>query len=430
MTKEKKDNLDETYRRAQEFIVRGDVRRCFSTLLDVLRENPFHGKALAAAARTAGLLGDAEGSSIFKKLHEAPENPQNLYAAGYFLVSMGRADIGRSFLKACLDRAPGNAAVRYELGYALFLLHEYDEAAGHLAAAAEDLSPERRAAARLLIVECRLYGGRLDEAVETLSSLEEGEEAEGREDTVEALRLMAARLLRFGRDRPGSLREWHFVQHGGVILALSRDPERRGRFGPLAMNPAAVGAVLRLLRTFLDGMGIGISAVVHPGGESRPLAVAAGLVLDRPTRPLSEKGDGRELLVVPDQRALEGIERVARDRESIPYLFCFRMNPSARCPVLPDIIGLMASTFRFPWQERIEVIGKEGERGPAARAVPADDRDTEAIAAKIATLGRSLPEDPAMTQALKFYRKHRDLLVAANREAFPIRRAFEPSSPV
>ncbi len=428
MVRKRNTPADGHFREAKAQIARGDVRRGLSALLDALKEDPLHKNALAAAAKAAELLGDSQGSKLFEKLLADPENSQLLYETGYFLTDMGRLDTGRSFLEACLEGEPENKDVRYELGYNLCQSREYDGAIKHLTTVSGDLSPEWGAAADLLRIECLLYSGRLDEADNLISRLRDELVSQDLGDSLDALRTMAARLRTFGKGGPASLREWHFVQHGGALLAESRSESSRGRFPSLVMNAAAVGAMIRLLKVFLKGVGIEPAAILHIEGEGTPLALAAGSILERPVRAMTDRDGAGELLLIHDMEALRGHESIVRDRESIEHLFCFRIDPGRPAPILPDIAGIMAGVFRLPWQERVEIAQKEGE-DPVTRSVPADTRPAEEIAREIAELGRMLPEDGKMAKIMKFYEKRRPLLLSANREAFPLRRSFTMFSP-
>jgi tetratricopeptide (TPR) repeat protein len=429
MVRKKSTPADGYFREAKAQIARGDVRRGLSALLDALKEDPFHTDAIAAAAKAAGILGDSQGKKLFEELIADPENSRLLYETGYFLTGMGRLDTGRSFLEACLEGEPENRNVRYELGYSLFQSREYDGAIEHLAAVSGDLAPERGAAADLLRVECLLYSGRIDEGENLISRLGDHLVGLDIEDSLDALSTMAARLRTFGSERPASLREWHFVQHGGALLAESRSESTQGRFPSLVMNAAAVGAMIRLLRFFLKGVGIEPTAILHIEGEGTPLALAVGSILERPVRSMANRDGTGELLVIHDMEALRGQEGIVRDRKSIEHLFCFRIDPGRPAPIVPDVAGIMAGVFRLPWQERVEIAQKEGEDA-VARSVPADTRSAEEIAREIADLGRRLPEDGKMAKIMKFYEKRRSLLLSTNREAFPLRRSFTVFSPI
>lgn len=425
----KEDGAQSTFEQARHSVAQGDVRRGLFLLLETLRIDPLHSEALDSAAKTVKMLGDSRGAELFEGLRDDLENPERLYDVGYFLVGMGRPDVGRSFLSACLERDPANDDVRYELGFAHYLNRSYTEAVDALRDAAAGLSPERAAAAECLTVECLLYGGRREEAEALLDRLNADPGDDATAESLDALGLMARRLHRLEDSEPDDLRTWHFVQHGGVLLAESRAEDGSGRFRSLSLNPAAVGAVIRLLEYFLKGINITPDAVLHAGGESYTLALAAASILERPVRSLDERTGSNELLVIPDLDAIEGRERELSERDEVAYLFCFRIDPGKPCRILPEIAGIMAQQFRFPWQERVEVAARPGKK-PKAFTIPADTRDAETVAREIADLARALPEDSKMVKVLNFYRRHRDLLVVSNSAVFPVRRAFTTFSPI
>jgi len=415
---------------AQEFTAKGDLRSGFGHLLEALKLDPCHAESIAAAAKAAKVLGDATGSALFEALDRSIEDPKHLYALGYHLIGMGRPDVSVSLLSKCLELSPDNDDVRYELGYSLFLTRSYRLAIEQLSAATENLIPERAAAAELLRVECLLLLGRLDKADERIDLLRDELASHDRSDSLEALELMASRLRGFDDGvAPAGVREWHYVQHGGVLLAESRAEQSAGRFQSLVMNAAAVGAILRLLKTFLKGMRIDPEAILTLGGDGYPLALAAGSILERPVRPFENRRGLRELLVVDDTETLPPLDHELRDRESVEWLFSFRMNPSLDSAILPDMVGLMAHSFRFYWQERVE-IAMNDKKEPIGRSVAADRRPPDEIAREIAEQGAALPEDAKMAAVVEFFRKRRSLVVASNRESFPLRRAFTSFSPI
>ncbi len=430
MIAKKNRSAEGAFTKAQDLTAQGDLRRAFAYLLEALKEDPNHAESLVAAANAARMLGDPSGGSLFEALVQSLDDPKRLYAVGYHLTGMGRPDVSVSFLKRCLDKSPGNDDVRYELGYNLFLTRAYTEAIEQLSAATENLNPERGAAAELLQIECLLFLGRLDSAEERIQLLRDELASRDRGDSLEALDLMATRLRTFDEDSsPESARMWYFVQHGGVLLAESRADGSEGRFQSLVMNAAAVGAILRLLKSFLHGMGITPDAILSLDGDGYPLALAAGSILERPVRPFESRSGTGELLVVHDTEALAEREKELRDRDSVEWLFCFRMDPAFDSTILPDVAGLMARSFRFYWQERIEVAMNDDDE-PYGRSVPADLRPPEELAREIAELGAALPEDAKMAAVVDFFRKRRSLLVATNRESFPLRRAFTSFSPI
>jgi len=428
MTDSKKENENGlALEKASSLIEEKDYRSAFACLLDLLKNDPKNSSALEAAARTAAKLGDRAGGELFESLAGNPEDPELLYRTGFHLTGNGRSDVGIPYLEACMAVCPENGDVRYELGYACFQSRLFERSAD-LLSDLRGLSPERIAASGLLRVESLLYSGRIDEAAADLSRLKNASLPAGAEDSLLAMNLLLRRLRRIGEEPPRSLREWHYAQHGAVLLSESRREGNMGRYPSLSMNSTAIGAVIRQLKTFLDLIEIIPSAILFHDTDGEILALAAGSILERPVRGFSQRSGKRELLVIPDTESLKGIEETVSSRADVEHLFCFRIDPARSAPVVPDITGIMARAFRFPWQSRIEVFETTGEK-PLAREIAADDRPPWEIAREIADAGRQLPEDGRMIEASGFYCRHRNLLISTNSKLFPFRRAFTTFSP-
>lgn len=428
MTKERENPQAALFGDAMNQVRCGETRTALSTLLRLFSLNPCHAEGLIAASRLAGLLNDVTGADLFSALARDPENPDLLYRTGYHLINMGRPEVARSFLETCLRLMGDNADVLYELGFCNYYDRKYGRAADILKKASPDLDPERSLAADLLTIECLLYADRTEEGRRMLQHHADDFRRADRGDTVDALELMYLRNDRIQLDKPWDLRTWHFIKHGGMILAQSNLKESRGYFESLSMNALAVGAVLRLLKAVLEGLKIPLEAILYVEGESFPLAMALGSLLSRPIRSFENRSGGDELLVVADMDSLSSFSAHPVNRDDCAYLFCFQVFPLREYMLLPDIVGVMALNFRFPWQERVELID-DGRGNPKARSIPADTRDPQILGAELADAARLLPQDAKAPKIVSFYKAHRELLVGCNRERFNLRRTFNPHTP-
>jgi len=361
-----------------------------------------------------------------KELCSNPEDPDLLYRLGYHLVSMKRPDAAKSFLERCLLQVGNNADVLYELGFCNYLNRDFNRANEILLKAVPDLSPERAAAALFLRIECLLYADRAGEGAELLRLARKEDRANERAGTLEALALMYERYNRLERSStPLDLRCWHFIRHGGALLAQSSAGSSRGLFENQAMNALATGALLRLLQAVMERLKIRVDAILHIGGGSNILALATGSLLKRPVREWSCRARSNEMLVIPDMQALDSAGILPIDRDECPFLFCFQLFPLLDYPVLPEIIGLMSKKFRFPWEERVELINDK-KTGTRARRLEKDSCDPEITACKIADAARMLPEDKKAPQVAAFYECNNDLLVWSRKQAIARRRFFNP----
>jgi tetratricopeptide (TPR) repeat protein len=420
--------IDQLYSDAQEAIRRGNARKGLSLLFRLLQLEPVHEGALQACAQIMTTLNDLEGAETMRALALDPENPELLYRNGYHLVTVGRPDVGKAFLETCLKRVGHHPDVMYELAYCHYRDRKFGRAADLLKRAAKDLSLERAVHAELLMIECLLYADRADEGRRLLDRAGEEYRAWGRENTVDALELMFARSGQVRSPRPWDARTWHFVQHGGILLAQSERGNEGGYFESLSMNALAVGGVLRLFQGVLDGLGISPAALLHLNHGSYILALAAGMLIDRPVRSWENRAGAGEILVLPDLLALEEENILPVNREDCANIFCFHVFPLRPYPVLPEIVGLMATQFRFPWQERVELYDSK-KVGTKARKIPADAREPEQIAGEIAERARLLPEDSKLSKIVAFYKGHRKLLLSALPDRYPNRRRYDPLNP-
>lgn len=419
--------IDNLYERSVDWARRGESHKALSVLLKLFQLDTAHVEALEAAARLMMLLRDTEGAECMQALAKDPNDARRLYEAGYHWINMGRPEVGRSFLEACLKRVGSNPMVTYELAYCNYLDRKFERAVHLLEKAVPDLGHEHVVNAELLRIECLLYAGRGEEGEALLEKTDDEFRAWDRGESADALRLLYARHKKSRAPLPWDLRAWHFVQHGGVLLAQS-DRSSGGRFDSLAMNALAVGGILRLLQAVVEGLRLPVDAFLHMGGESLALALALGSLLNHPVRHWEERAGSREMLVTPDLAFLERKSMAPVDRSDCAYLFCFRVFPLKNHVFVPEIIGVMANRFRFPWQERVEMIKKSDDE-TELRDIPIDDRDLESIATELADAARLLPDDKKAPELVKFYRRHSDLLLLNHPDRFPRRRHFSTLSP-
>ncbi|MBU0754344.1 MAG: hypothetical protein KJ645_04345, partial [Planctomycetes bacterium] len=167
---------------------------------------------------------------------------------------------------------------------------------------------------------------------------------------------------------------------------------------------------------------------LYTNKSSQILALAIATLLDLPAEPWSNRSDSDALLVLPDPAALDRMDFLPVQREDCGHIFCFQVFPLQTYPLLPEIIGLLANRFRFPWEERVEVYTGSREETKAI-PVPADQRDGSIIASEIAEAAEMLPVYDKAHELISFYKNRRNLLVCGNLDRFPLRRHFDPFYP-
>ncbi|MBU0754853.1 MAG: tetratricopeptide repeat protein, partial [Planctomycetes bacterium] len=222
---ESTNTIDQLFEESVQCLHTGQTRKALALLFRVLSLDPGHGEALTACAKMMTLLNDVKGAETIKALSKDPGNPDLLYQTGYHLVSMGKPDVAKSFLEACLREVGPNPELHYELGYCHYRNGDYSRATHLLKKAIKDLDPERTVDAELLLIENLLYAGQVQEGQDLLDRGGEEYRAWEREDSIEALQLMYARHKGIDDPPPWDLRTWHFIRHGGVLLSQSKKEE-------------------------------------------------------------------------------------------------------------------------------------------------------------------------------------------------------------
>lgn len=423
-----KNSIDQLLEESEASLRSGQSRKALASLFRLLGLDPCHGRALQASARIMATLNDVKGAEILESLAEDPEEPNRLYLAGFHLITMGRPDVAKSFLEACLRKVGSHPDVLYELGFCHFRDGNYTRAVNLLKKAVPNLTPERAVGAELLLIENLLYAGSIEEGLNLLERAGEEYRSWGRGDSVQALELMYARYRKIDSPQPWDLRTWHYVRHGSLLLSQSKRGKPSGIFDALSMNYLAVAGMLRILKSIVEGLEIRLNHLLHLDRSSRILALALGRLLDKPVLAWKDRSDADAMLVIPDMTALETAAELPIDREVCTTIFCFQVFPLQQYALLPEIVGLLANRFRFPWEERVEIINRE-KGSPQARNVPADPRDPEAIATEIVEAAQLLPEYDQAPELISFYQAHRDLLLYGNPDRFPQRRHFDPRCP-
>ncbi|MEW6743294.1 MAG: hypothetical protein AB1486_11100 [Planctomycetota bacterium] len=432
MTREP-DKARELFDDAVELVRRKQPRIALLRLLDVLRHDPQHREALASAARLATMLGDLDLSRHFEKLSRSLHDAEAYYDLGYYLTGAGRPDLAAVFLGQCLELEPYQDLVRHELGYALFRARRFPAALSWLRDAwrSTSLSPAESTESGLLLVECLLYAREPLEAGQVLDTLtQEAALSDEQRRRCDALGRLLGRARFLPSDREADLRDWHFVQHGGVLLRLVGAHETKGAAGGrcLEASPgyAFTAAVLKLGAHLLVDLERVPERVLAASDSSVPLAAVVAHLLGRPAAPFRETDDG--LLVVRSLAELGPRQRdlvAHRDGQS---LFAFCLDWRTDSPILPDIVGIMARHLSLPWENEYKVGTDENGR---LEVQPSDERpDLMAVTQDLIAVADEVDIEREREHLRRFYSERRDDLVLGNPALYPERFAFTAHSPV
>jgi|GEM_PF-2079199 len=424
----------ELYDRSVDEVRRGQVRQALGTLLDTLAADPGHRPAYEAAGRICRILGAHEDARLFEDLAARPDDTEALFRLGYRLADQGRPEVAAKLLERSLLGLPADVGVRRELAFARLQSRDFEGCLRALVPLEDspDLSETERLDVLLTMAEAALLAGRREPCRSFLERAEDCVPDDDQRTRLDALHAQLARSTRWESLARLGLREWHVIQHAGVILKTAggwfEDGSRAGRFDLLQLRPDMIAFLLQRLACLLERLELVPEAVSPASEAAAPLAHALALRLGVPVLADPAQRGGRSVLLVA-LNAAEFASHLPLVVEHSPDLSLFALNLDWErdAPVCPEVVGVLARRVFVPWEKRYEL----GADRKGMRELPGDEREPEVIGAELRQLMDALPDDGGEARAAfeGFHLPLRDQLVLGNDERFPARRSFTSLSP-
>ncbi|MCC6446202.1 MAG: tetratricopeptide repeat protein [Armatimonadetes bacterium] len=431
MTAENKEDARQCYEKAIDTLENGQPQVALRILSRSLQLDPGYTEALQLAADILQFVGREDEADLFREALRSPEEAQPFFDLGYHFSDVGLYDLAEAFFSKSLEFAPDDAFIHYEMGFCLSRLSRYAQAVEHLnASLRSEGSPETA----LLLSHCHLLMARPDQA---RRSLEEGRSLDFEGEHSLFADEMEARLHRFADEprpfRPG-LREWHYIQYGGILLDLYENLSLAGgRYTALWTDYVQVARTLTRACALLSKWNLSLDRVLYHGPESAPLGIALASLLEVPSAPYWEASglDGSRLVVAANSQDLEDIREDLYPHQHDTALFAFALNWGRPQPVVPEMIGLMALICEMPWGERLTTQEPDNATGEhPLETLPPDSRPADRIAEDILSACRRMELDPGLEETVSFYDLRRPHVLLGNASRYPRRNVFSPDSPV
>jgi tetratricopeptide (TPR) repeat protein len=433
MDRSTEDRAQELFEDSVELVRKQKPRLALLKLLDLLAIAPQDERAIRAAAKLTGMLGDRETTQVLERVLDSPDDARALYELGYRLVAAGRPDVGAAFLRRCHEAAPENELVEYELGYALFSARSYREACDLLEAAIGkgELSPSEHAEALLLLCEASVYANRLEAAHAALDRTRGVELSDEQSARADALALLLGRASASGDLARLDLRGWHFVQHGGILLRLVDESEVEGARGGRLLDASPgygfTAAMVKLGALLLTRLGLRYEHVFAGSDLSVPLAVAAARLLGAEASPFDPESLEPGLIVAKNLDELRQHQERLGERGEID-LFCLQLDWTRNQSLTPDVVGYLARHSHLPWEAR--PIVESDASGRARIKEPEAPGDLDQATQDLIAVCERLELSDELKNLERFYRPRREQLVIGQPDRYPRRRVFTAHSPI
>lgn len=235
---------------------------------------------------------------------------------------------------------------------------------------------------------------------------------------------MLTKYQRFGQPKY-HIRDWHFIQYGGVILDFFDDSEEfvaGGRYVALWGSNEQVKRVAQKLKDFLDKAAVDIQKVQYLDDRG---ASILGLVIAKELGVAAEiyepETSAENCLVVATHGSHYESEIFSNIRNG-EILFALNHCWLESANISPDIVGFMSQTYYLPWEDGHMRLTEDGKM----EQLPADERKPSEIANDIFN---ETPED-MQENDFDFHLKRKDYLKGIGTKTNKYRYNFAIESPV
>ena len=225
------------------------------------------------------------------------------------------------------------------------------------------------------------------------------------------------------------IRDWHFIQHGAVVLDYfgyinEEDASiAGGRCVALWPSEKILHQIVNNLKKFLeDQKRIPKRIVYIKDRDSEIIAQLISINLNIPCQEIDEIRE-YDLVVASDAYKFNEIYTSLREVKTGQTTFALNLCWLNHCAINPDVVGLMSQVCYFPWNNKVIINPKT----KAIENIPPNDRNPFEIAQEIENT--ELLQSDYLDDLLSFYRQHSNYL-KINEPLFNERSTFLTDSPI
>jgi len=358
-------------------------------------------------------------------------DPQLLFDTGFQLIDLREYQLAAMLLTRCLELAPDDPTLNYELGFTLMSLGRYLDAIPRFEAAASKVDDFDT---RLNLAACYVCTRRLERAREMVEQMSKFAEGEEQETELAHRRIVLRRLQAVNDKTTFGARDWLYVHYGTVLVTPPAEAGIPGPDQPLWNDYSQVGSKLIVLKGVLAGLGEEFEVIEFYSPLSRPLAQAFADLMDLPCE--SYKGPerpDRALLMMAWAGDIVGPHQSFVEHSPNRSIFAYALSTREPLPVTPDLVGCLADACAMPWDEHWKITTGQTGAPPKVEHVAADASSPQTIAARIVERARAHESDPelidAIQEAVNYYLLRRNLIVVGAHDLFPRRPEYTAELP-
>lgn len=428
--------IDPSLATARELLAKQEHEDCFFVLKESWLKEPDNIEIVRLMSELMAAVGKADLSEKLKALGESDRalksDAESLFDAGFQFIDERQPELAAMLLERCVQLAPEEPTVHYELGFALMSLKRYQEAIAHFVrvlAKSDDFDTRLNLA---VSYTCTRKPPMVREMLERMAALTSSEEEE---QELAHQRRVHKRLEALASKPSLSARDWLYIHYGSVLLNENRERGTGGKFGQILNDYPQIARTLLVLRGVLEGLGQVFDVVEYYSTLSRPLAQAFADLLSLPSELYGgPKREERALLIMSWASDIIGPHELFTEHQKQRSIFAYGLTWQAPLPVVPELSGYLAEASAMPWAERWRVEKWDDGRPAGIEQVLTEPEGPNESSAKILACAADLEADPEtlhqVQELLAYYEDIKDWLVIGNSETFPRRPEYTNEIPL
>ncbi len=366
-----------------------------------------------------------------------------LFEAGYALTDVRQFALAGKMFEKCLEIAPDEPVIRYELAFVLMSLNRFQEAIPHFERSAAELKDFDT---NLNLAVCHTLNRDLKAARQSFEKLNVLASSPEERKELAHRKVVLKRLEEVGGRQELNARDWLYTLYGSVLLrpqtnaAQHKDGASKSeecqkhehspqpttgqglnlskitQTGQTPDDRKLIALTMLLLRGVLEGLRLEVEVIEFYNPASKPLARILAELMELQAD--SYKGPDRPeraLLMMAWATDITGPHQAFIETGEKRTIFAYGLPPHQPLPLTPEIVALLADEFTMPWSD-------ETRKGSVDEEITA-----------IVDIARRLDSEPEVLKqiqdAVEYYHLKRDYLMLGNHEAFPERPEYTAEIP-
>lgn len=428
--KSKQDNspAKEDYTKAKEHYDKEEFQESLRTLSYGFRKDVNYVPLYELSANSLEKLGAADEQQLFTAVVTDSSNVNAYTNLGNFYFSVGHYDMAIPFLEKSVELNSFNSETAHDLAICYSRRFRITDAVNTL----ENIK-DKSFWDFYFLDKCKIMAGNTGGVQASIDRLNSSLDKYLNKEEVVFPKLKMAELQemlhRYNSVSSAHMhiRDWHYIQYGGVILDYfdsGEDYVAGGRYVALWPQANTFKEIAVAFKKLLQETGKQIEAVAALADRDSEIIgrlLAKELAIDF-TFYDAHTPVLNSVVVAADSSLLSNEELQTISNGQI--IFAANQDWLSNTMICPDVIGFMSQTCNFPWSGGGMCFNEETKQ---VDRVAADERNANEIAEEI--YGHTPEKEPAAGD-IAFYAQHKDYLKGIGHKAGNLRFNFMIESPV